>query len=326
MYSHAVASDVKLTLANQYPDEHLVTLIHGAGTPDQQLETIPLYEMDHSKNISHLTSLYVPPLPTAGSFERFQETIAHLRAPEGCPWDQKQTHQSLREYLLEETYEALEAIDADDPAALCEELGDVLLQVVLHSQIAVDEGEFRMADILEGINSKIIRRHPHVWGDVTVDGAEGVKANWEQLKKQERAAKSKNGETGETPKSILDGVPKSLPALLQAKNYRDRAARVGFDWAKIEDVYDTLMEEIEELKAAQTDSEREDELGDVLFSVVNIASWQNVDPETALRSTNRKFARRFKYVETHGADDLKTMTLDQMDALWKAAKVEEKAK
>jgi tetrapyrrole methylase family protein/MazG family protein len=322
VYSHAIASDVKLTLANQYPDEHLVTLIHGAGTAQQALETVPLWRVDHSKQISHLTSLYVPPLPRAGSFERFQETIAHLRAPEGCPWDQKQTHLSLRQYLLEETYEALEAIDAEDSEALKEELGDVLLQIVLHSQIAVDDGEFRMADILEGINTKIIRRHPHVWGDVKVDDAEGVKANWETLKKQEKAAK--NPGEAETHTSILDGVPKTLPALLQAFNYRERAARVGFDWAKIEDVYDTLQEEITELKMARTDAETLEELGDVLFSVVNLAGWLKADPEMALRGTNRKFARRFGFVEQSAGDSLKTMSLEDMDALWKQAKQAEK--
>ncbi len=318
VYSVAVASDVKLTLANQYPDEHPVLLIHGAGTPDQALEPLPLYEIDRSIRISHLTSLYVPPLPKAGSFERFQETIAHLRAPEGCPWDQKQTHQSLREYLLEETYEVLAALDADDPDALREELGDLLLQIVLHSQIAVDEGEFRLADVIEGINSKIIRRHPHVWGNVQVKDDGDVKANWEMLKQKERAEK---GESDDAPlKSLLDSVPKTLPALAQAYNYSTRAARVGFDWPDVESVFAKVMEEIGEVQSAPNAIERTKEIGDVLFSVVNWARKLGIDPETALRETNARWAKRFKYVEAGANCDLKSMSLAQMDTLWKEAK------
>ncbi len=317
MYSRAVASDVKLTLANQYPDEHPVTLIHGAGTPDQELETVPLYEMDHSTKISHLTSLYVPPLARAGSFERFQETIAHLRAPEGCPWDRKQTHQSLREFLLEETYETLEALDTEDIEALKEELGDLLLQIVLHAQIAVEEGEFHMADVIEYVNSKMIQRHPHVWGNVQVSGADEVVANWDQIKQAQRAKDQKQ-------ESILDSVPKALPALAQAYNYQARAARVGFDWPKIEDVIAKLDEELKELQAAYTEDERLDEFGDVLFSMVNVARWYEIDPEVALRETNRKFARRFRYIEQHAGRDLRDMTLQDMDALWVQAKTQER--
>jgi len=317
VYSRAVASDVKLTLANQYPDEHPVTLIHGAGTPDQALETVPLYAMDHSENISHLTSLYVPPLARAGSFERFQETIAHLRAPEGCPWDRKQTHLSLREYLLEETYETLEALDAEDTDALKEELGDLLLQIVLHSQIAVEEGEFHLADVIEYVNSKMIQRHPHVWGNVQVSNADEVVANWDQIKQEQRANDQKH-------ESILDSVPKALPALAQAYSYQARAARVGFDWPNVEDVVAKLDEELKELQAAQSKDERLDEFGDVLFSMVNVARWYDLDPEVALRETNRKFARRFGYIEQHAGRDLREMTLAEMDALWMQAKTEER--
>lgn len=320
VYSRSVASDVKLTLTNQYPDEHPVTLIHGAGTPEARLEPIALHELDHSQQIDHLTSLYVPPLPKAGSFERFQETIAHLRAPEGCPWDRKQTHLSLREYLLEETYEVLDALDTEDPDALREELGDLLLQIVLHAQIAVEAGEFRMVDVIEHVNSKMIKRHPHVWGDVKVKDADEVVTNWEALKKQQREASAES----EQPKSLLDGVPHALPALGQAHTYQARAARVGFDWSKVQDVMATLQEEIAELEAADTNDERLKELGDVLFSVVNLARWYKVDPEAALRETNRKFARRFRYVEQHADRDLSAMTPEEMDTLWKAAKVAER--
>lgn len=316
VYSRTVASDVKLTLANQYPDEHPVILIHGAGTPQEELEHVALHELDHSPKISHLTSLYVPPLPRAGSFERFQETIAHLRAPEGCPWDRKQTHQSLREYLIEEAYEVLEALDNDDPDALREELGDLLLQIVLHSQIAVEGGEFHMADVIEHVNSKMIARHPHVWGDVKVSGAEEVVANWDQIKREQK-------QNGDDRKSILDGVPKALPALAQAYSYQARAARVGFDWERIEDVAAKLHEEIKELEATDDPEERRRELGDVLFSVVNIGRWYEIDPEAALRETNRKFVRRFQYIEDHAERDLKELTLEEMDTLWNAAKATE---
>ncbi len=316
VYSRAVASDVKLTLANQYPDDHPVVLIHGAGTPGEELEPVALYQLDHSQKISHLTSLYIPPLAQSGSFERFQETIAHLRAPEGCPWDRKQTHQSLREYLLEEAYEVLEALDADDPDALREELGDLLLQIVLHSQIAVEAGEFHMADVIGTVNAKMIERHPHVWGNVEVSGAEEVVANWDTIK---RKARDENGDK----KSILEGVPRALPALAQAQAYQARAARIGFDWVKVQDVLAKLKEEIDELQTAGTDDERRKELGDILFSVVNVARWLDVDPEVALRETNRKFVQRFQYIEEHAGRDLKDMTLEEMDALWNAAKAHE---
>lgn len=316
LYSLAVASDVKLTLMNQYPEEHPVTLIHGAGTPAQTLEHLPLYEIDRSPHINHLTSLYVPALVVAGSFERFQETIAHLRAPEGCPWDQKQTHLSLRKYLIEETYEVLAALDAEDPDALREELGDLLLQIVLHSQIAVDDGEFRMADVIADVNRKMITRHPHVWGDVAVSGADEVLTNWEAIKQREKAAKG----IMEKPASLLDGIPVGLPALALAEKYSNRGARVGFDWPDSDAVLAKVMEEIAEVKAATSDEHRAEEMGDVLFSVVNWARRLNIDAETALRQTCAKWARRFQYVEAGAKGDLSTLTLDQMEALWSEAK------
>ena len=307
---------MKLTLANQYPDTHEVILIHGAGSPDQRLERVALYELDRSPHIGHLTSLVVPPLDSAASFERFEETIAHLRAPEGCPWDQKQTHLSLRKYLLEETYEVLDALDREDPDALREELGDLLLQIVLHSQIAVDDGEFRMADIIAGINSKIIRRHPHVWGDVTVKDSEEVKANWEVLKKQEKAAR---GEV-DVPQSMLVSIPKAQPALALANTYSARAARAGFDWPDAGSVLAKVMEEIDEVQTAPNAEERAKEFGDVLFSIVNWARKYNVNSETVLRETCQRWARRFEHVEAGAGYDLSTVNLEQMEALWQEAK------
>ena len=321
VYSTAVASNVKLTLVNQYPDEHPVILTHGAGTADQRLEHVPLYEIDRSPYIGHLSSLYVPPLPRPGSFERFQETIAHLRAPEGCPWDQKQTHQSLRQYLLEETYEVLAALDADDPEALCEELGDLLLQIVLHAQIATDDGEFRMADIVEQVNTKIIRRHPHVWGEAVVKDAEAVVANWEQLKKAERAEK---GETNSKTASLLDSIPAALPALALANLYGARSAKVGFDWSDISEVYAKVEEEIREVQTAPDAEARAKELGDVLFSVAQWSRHFSVEPETALREANLRWATRFRYIESHANGDLKALSPDQLNALWLSAKAEER--
>lgn len=315
VYSRAVASDLKLTLMNQYPDEFTVHLVHGAGTPNEQVEALPLFEIDHSPHIQHLTSLYLPALGNMSSFEQFQEIIAHLRAPEGCPWDRKQTHLSLRKYLLEESHEVLEAIDAEDSDALCEELGDLLLQVVLHTQIATEYGEFRMGDVLSYLSQKMIRRHPHVWGNVSVDGAQEVVANWEAIKRSEKGAKHE---------SLLDGVPKGLPALLQAHEYTAKAAKPGFDWHSVDDVIAKVREELDEVLNAQDDEHRAEEMGDLLFVIVNWARWLNIEPETALRLANAKFYRRFHFIEEAVAANGKPMeayTLEELDALWDEAKV-----
>jgi tetrapyrrole methylase family protein/MazG family protein len=311
-----VASDVKLTLMNQYPDDHPVTLVHAAGTPQERLEKLPLYELDRRDDIGHLTALYVPPLPRPGALETFQDTIAHLRAPEGCPWDREQTHLSLRRNLLEEAYEVLAALDGQDADALREELGDLLLQIVLHSQIAVESGEFSMADVVAAIDAKIKRRHPHVFGDLRVSGVGDVIANWETIKKAERA------DNGNGDKSALDGVPQDLPALAQAEAYGERAARVGFDWPNVEGVLDKVAEEIREIQQA-ADSERAGELGDLLFALVNAARWMHIDPEAALRSANARFARRFRAVEAQAraqSRDLQDLSLADLDELWESAK------
>jgi len=314
LYSRALAADVKLTLLNQYPPEHEATLVHAAGTPEQRLVHLPLCELDRQDDIAHLSTLYVPPLPGVTSFEGFQETVAHLRAPDGCPWDREQTHESLRGNLLEEAYEVAAAIDAGDVRALCEELGDLLLQVVLHTQIATEEEEFRMAAVIAGIDAKLKRRHPHVWGGQQVSGASEVLRRWENLKREEK---------GEGH-SVLDGVPVALPALQQADLYSRRAARVGFDWPALAGVADKVREEIAELEAASTPEEREAELGDLLFAVVNWARWLGVDAETALRQANARFARRFRSMERLAQKrglDMTALTLDELEALWRQAKL-----
>lgn len=319
VYSRQVASDVKLTLMNQYPDTFEVMLIHAAGTDQAQVETLPLYEIDRSAMINHLTSLYVPPLGQMSSFARFQEVIAHLRAPEGCPWDRKQTHESLRQYLLEEAHEVLEAIDSGDPDALAEELGDVLLQVVLHTQIAIDDGEFMMPDVMRILNHKIVERHPHVWGDVQVSGAGEVVTNWDAIKARQHAEK------GTRRESLLDGVPKGLPSLLVALKYQAKAAKVGFDWPQIEEVEQKLAEELAEIRAAESLEHRIEEFGDVLFVLVNWGRWLGIDdPESALRQANQKFYRRFRHIEERIAEKneraIQEHTLAELDALWDEAK------
>jgi len=248
----------------------------------------------------------------------FEELIAFLRAPEGCPWDKKQTHDTLRKYLLEETYEALDALDQHDMEGLKEELGDIVLQIALHAQIATENHEFNMADILEGINRKIVYRNPHVFGDAAVDGVKGVLQNWEKLKEKERAEKGIEAEKG-----LLDGIPQSFPALAQAQTIQDRAARVGFDWSEIDPVMDKVLEEFDEVKTAPNEVERAKELGDLLFAVVNLVRWYKVDAESALRGTNQKFRRRFAYIEKNSRElqkPMQEMTLEEMDGYWNEAK------
>lgn len=306
-------TNMQRVLLNQYPPEHALQVITRGDNGALAVSTLALDALDGA-DLEGTLALLVPPLPKASSFERFQETLAHLRAPEGCPWDRKQTHESLRPYLLEETYEVLDALDRGDAAALQEELGDLLLQIVLHSQIAVDTGEFRMADILATINEKIIRRHPHVWGDVEVNGAEDVKVNWDRLKQDEKS---------DERTSRLEGVSKAMPALVQSFSYQDRAARVGFDWPTIDPVLAKLHEELDELLAAQTPDEKFHEMGDVFFAAVNLARWMGVDPESALRAANQRFYRRFHHIEKKAHEQgrvLDEMTLDEMDALWDDAK------
>jgi tetrapyrrole methylase family protein/MazG family protein len=320
IYSRLVASEVKMTLNATYPDEHPVRLVHAAGTKDELVEELKLYEIDRSEHVGLLTSLYVPPLGEGTSFEAFQEIVAHLRAPDGCPWDREQTHASLRTHLMEEAYEALEAIDAGDIAGIQEEFGDLLLQIVLHAQIANEEGNFTINSLIKSIYDKIVRRHPHVFGEVQLDGVKGVLQNWEKLKEAERK------DNGKKQKGLLDGVPQALPALTQAQEYQDRAARVGFDWPVVDGVLDKVAEEIQEIKNVTNETELTEEIGDLFFVLVNLARWKKVDAESALRETNLKFKRRFAFVEQgakeHGRSLLE-MTLEEMDALWEQVKDKE---
>ena len=313
--SPGLAAQVRSVLLAVYPGGHPVNWVDGQTQQPEQLAA----PQPSSITLHPLTCLYLPALGEGTSFEAFAEVVAHLRAPDGCPWDREQTHQSLRTHLLGESYEVLEAMDDNDPAAMREEFGDLLLQIVLNAQVGSETGSFSMTQIVKGIHDKIVRRHPHVFGDVEVRDVDGVLQNWEKLKEKERSAKGK--EKGE--KGILDGVPSSLPALTQALEYQSRAARVGFDWPEIGGVLDKVREEIEEIKQAQNLDEVAAELGDLFFVLVNLARWRKVDAESALRGTNIKFRKRFAYVE-QGAKklgrNLSDMTLEEMDALWNEAK------
>ena len=316
LHSQLVAADVKLTLMNQYPPDHPVQIISNAGSPSPTIEAIELEALDRSERFQATTSLYVPPLEGVGSFEAFQETIAHLRAPEGCPWDREQTHQSLRSHLMEETFEALEAIDHDDMNALKEELGDLLLQIVIQVQIATEEGSFLMVDVIQHIQDKLIRRHPHVFADLDLEDVDQVLHNWEALKEVERNHQGAG-------KGILDGVPLGMPALAQADEIQDRVTRVGFDWPEITGVIAKLQEELQEVAEATSEQEQRLEMGDLLFSVVNYARWLNVDPEAALRQANRRFRERFRHVEriAREADaNLSELSIDELEDLWQKAK------
>ncbi|MBW2581278.1 MAG: nucleoside triphosphate pyrophosphohydrolase, partial [Deltaproteobacteria bacterium] len=319
IYSEHIASEVKLTLMNLYPDEHPVKLLHNVGTENQIIEDLRLYEIDRSPHIGLLTALYLPPLGEHTSFESLQEITAHLRAPEGCPWDQEQTAQSLRPDLMEEAYEVLAAIDADDPLKMQEEFGDLLLMIAMLSQINSEDGEFTSAAVIHGISTKLIRRHPHVFGDLDVDGVGTVLKNWEQIKAEERAA------NGEAEKSLLDGVSIAIPALSQAQEYQARAARVGFDWSEIEGVIEKICEEVGELRTAEDDVERSAELGDLFFAVVNLSRWLKIDAETSLRESNARFNQRFTYIERTARQQGRTlseMTLEELDTLWDEAKAQ----
>jgi len=257
-------------------------------------------------------SLAQPKLSAGAAFARLVELMERLRAPGGCPWDREQTFDTIKPYLLEETYEVMDAIDARDWEGLAEELGDLLLQPVFFAQMAAEAGHFDIADSLEAINSKLIRRHPHVFGEGEARTADDVKRRWDEIKAGEKPR----------PKGLLAGVPSSVPALVEAQQIASRAAGAGFDWENIGQVFDKLNEEVGELKAAPPDGV-EGEVGDLLFVVVNLARFLKVDPEQALRQTNAKFRRRFAHVEEGLQARGKTpqqATIEEMEALWQDAK------
>jgi len=277
LYSRLLAGEVKLVLLNTYPEDHPLTLVQAAGTPASQLVQLPLHELDHAGSFfDHLTALYIPPLPHAGGYDALQEIVAHLRAPNGCPWDREQTHESLVTSLLEETYEVVAAIESGDAHRLSEELGDLYLNLAMQVQIAAEEGEFRLADVLSHVIAKLIRRHPHVFSGLDVQNVDEVLQNWEKIKAAERQTK------GEV-ESALGSVPSALPALMQAEIYQRRAARIGWSGAPALDSPATPADE--------------DGFGDLLFALVAQARARSVDPERALRQANGRFAAQVRAVE-----------------------------
>ena len=315
--STELAGKVKQSLLALYPASHPVRLVRITAPGTLGVENLALSEIDLPSALGPQTVLYVPALGASYSFEAFQNVIARLRAPDGCPWDKKQTHQSMRSDLLEETYEVLAALDADNPLAMHEEFGDLLLHIVMQAQIAAEAGEFTMADVLHGIHTKIVRRHPHVFGGLEIEGEQEILANWEQMKAEERA------ENGKVEAGLLDSLNLALPALVQAEQFQARAARMKFDWPEITGVLAKVFEEIQEVQMAKNEAELHAEIGDLLFAVVNLARWYEVDAESALRQANQRFRQRFKYIEQAArakSKQVSDFSLDEMDQLWEAAK------
>jgi tetrapyrrole methylase family protein / MazG family protein len=276
----------------------------------------------------------IPANPSIGKlFEDLVELQIRLLAPNGCPWDREQTHESLRTYLIEEAYEVLDALESGDPDKFAEELGDLLLQIIFHSQLASQAGRFNVGDVIERVHTKMVRRHPHVFGTDKADSAEQVLKNWEQLKaeerRQDRAARGLHAAdvSDERPASLLSGIPRTLPAVMEAYQLTRRASRVGFDWPNIAGVLEKLREEIKELEleiANQNAATIDSEVGDLLFSVVNVVRFLKLDPEIALKKANRKFVDRFRYMETEAAaagKNLADLSAPELDMLWNSAKV-----
>lgn len=255
-------------------------------------------------------------------FEELVDIMSRLRGPGGCPWDREQTHESLKKYVIEETYEVVDAIDSGDMDELRDELGDLLLQVLFHAELAKEQGIFDIDDVIEGISSKLIRRHPHVFGDASVKCADEVLHRWEQIKLGEKGYEKRT--------SALDGVPSTLPALSRAMKISKKAAKTGFEWPNLDAVVDKLEEEVAELKHELHTGSTEriaEEIGDLLFTVVNVARWTKVDPEDALRAMTKRFADRFRCIEEAARESsrpIESMTIEEMDAIWDRAKQENK--
>jgi tetrapyrrole methylase family protein/MazG family protein len=322
VFSPSVAGDLKLALQRVYPAEHRVMLVRHAGLADQAVREVPLSDLDRSTlELDHLTCVVIPAVEgfvPNGSAHGLRAIIARLRAPEiGCPWDLQQTHRSLIPYVIEEAYEVVDAIEQDDPVSLADELGDVMLQIALHAEVADQAGEFDWNDVMRNISEKMVRRHPHVFGEVEVSGAADVVRNWAQLKAAERADEP-------APVSAVDGVAKSLPQLKRAAEISRKATKAGFDWPDRQGTLDKVREELAELLAANTLAERREELGDLLYILAKLAQQEGVDPEEALRYANEKFVRRFHALEKiateRGWPAFSDRPLSDLNEAWQEAK------
>ncbi|MDR3706919.1 MAG: nucleoside triphosphate pyrophosphohydrolase [Capsulimonadaceae bacterium] len=324
VYDREVASRVKLALLEFYPPKHEVRIAGESGT-----RVVPLSELDWpAQHFDHLTSVLVGPLDREfhpHDFAALLNIMARLREPDlGCPWDREQTPEKLRRYLVEETYEVLDAIDSGDPDKYAEELGDLLLQVVFHSQLAREDSLFTIDDVIGHIVAKLIRRHPHVFGNVDVADADEVLRNWEVIKRGEKGYEDR--------KSILDGVVRNLPGLMRAQEISKRAAKAGFEWDSIEGVFDKLSEEVAELREAREGGDREriaEEIGDLLFTAVNLARFDKVDAEDALQRMVNRFIARFKRIEQVAESrgvSVDHLTQTEMEAIWQQAKLQDGGK
>lgn len=319
VYDSLIASDLKITLMEDLPYDYEIVIVEAAGTAEEMIKSIPLVELDRSVTVSNLTSVYIPPVEEDAllhhQFTFLRQIIATLRGPGGCPWDQKQTHQSLRPYAIEEVYELIEAIDKEDDEAIVEELGDVLLQVMLHSQIGEDNGYFSIDDVILSIVKKMIHRHPHVFDP------EAPAQSWDALKQAENPDRK--------DEYILDSVTIHGPTLQVAEKLQQKAAKVGFDWDEVAPVWDKLQEEMDEFHEAVEENNKdhqEEEFGDILFVLANIARFYDLQPELALRRANEKFKRRFTAMEKivrERHEDVSSLSLAAWDDVWEEVKRKE---
>ena len=350
VYSQLVASDLKIALMENLPDEYELYFLRNMGLEDEECRPVKLFELDRQPKIDHLTSVYIPPMGEdenmpcgimafgedeeeeavenmvdTASFDDVDiqplvDVMRTLREPGGCPWDREQTHASIRSNMIEEVYEYLEAVDAEDTEGMREELGDILMQIVFHARMAEEAGRFDLQDVIDEVVDKLIRRHPHVFGETKVTGSDEVLVNWEAIKKTEKTER----------KHVLDGVTQGLPALLRAYKLQSKAAKVGFDWPDVKGVWEKVQEELAELQEALASGDRaaaENELGDVLFALVNYARHQKIEPEVALNGTNNRFAKRFAHVEScveASGKAWQDFSLDELDQFWDEAKRLEK--
>ena len=327
VYDKMRASELKLALIEVYGDEHEVYVINSAGIKEKEnILRIPLYELDRTDDIGVLTSVYIPKVKNKARYDIYDlmRIMERLRGKEGCPWDAEQTHISLREYVIEEAYEVVDTINNDDMDALADELGDLLLQVVFHSQISKEEGYFNFWDVTTNICSKLIHRHPHVFLDKTAENVSEALKSWNDMKAEEKNIESYTDR--------LKDIPKSLPSLMRSYKVQQRAADVGFDWDSVSGAIEKVYEELEEVMAEIKNSDKESlegEIGDLLFAIVNVCRFVNINPENAINKTIEKFVERFEFIEVESkriGQDLKEMTLEDMDFMWNKAKIHKNKK
>ena len=324
VYNKFIASEVKIALSPYYGDDFEIYFVRAAGIKGMEsIRKIKIYELDRQEDIDYLTSLYIPKdLEVTKDFNDLVHIMNILRGEDGCPWDLEQDHKTLKKNLIEESYEVIEAIDEEDDYKLTEELGDVLLQVVFHAKIGEDEGYFDINDVIRGICNKMITRHPHIFKNIEVNGTNEVLENWDKIKQEEK------GFASYTDK--LKHVPVVLPALMRADKIQKEAAKVGFDWNNVEPALEKVKEEYLEVKDVYKTNNMakiQEEIGDLIFSCVNVARFLEVDPELALNYTINKFINRFEYIENNAVSkklDLKEMTLEEMDKLWEEQKLNKK--